>query len=418
MKHLSFLSLMLLSLGTFAQNTTYVQPIVTAVHKVNADNNCTVTIVADTSDFVMVTPNMMKAGGSDADSMVAHLIRVAQQQISFSDEAMLYDIEVHLASDRLELYAKDNAEIIFKGSGGDTLLLQSFSAYATDIAKIKIQPFLKVASSIKLHYDDMGEIDHNGYSGGLDIIYDNSCRSDAVDCYSFQNNGPKQKGKDGGSYYYSNGDRTRLSFLWGWNNWGTSPLNGMLSVPGASELKTTFTSYQIYASYAFIARKHCEMSIGLGYESDKYNFKNALVQIKDGDFVTIDSPGNWINNFITRYVNVPIQLTYFSQADHDDCFGIGVAIVPGICVATKTKGFYVPDPDQLSDAHITEQSLHFNSYLNPVKCDVRIIFSFNDISFFIQPSLMPVFNNGFIDSERELWKRELFPFKIGFAIGL
>lgn len=413
MKHLSFISLMLLSLSTFAQNTTYVQPIDAAVHKVNADNRCTVTIVADTVDYVMVKPEADFA----SDSTFAHLIRISQHQISFSDEAMFYSIEVHLSTDRLDLYAEENSTIVYKSNIGDTVRLQSFSAYATDLSEITVLPFVKVENTIKLHYDDLAQIIHNGYSAGFDIIQNNSYHT-AVDYYAKQDNTSKSETTKLNRYRYSFDERSHFSFLWGWNNWGSSPLNGLLSVPGGSELKTTFTSYQLNATFAFIARKHCEMSIGIGYESDKYNFRNAFVQIEDGDFVVSANPGNWINDVITRYVNIPVQFTYFSEADHDDAFGIGLAIVPGFGIAAKTKGYFVPDPNQSPDAHVSEQTLHINRYLNPVKCDVRVSFFFSGLSFFIQPSLLPVFNNGFIDSGRDLWKRELIPFKMGFSIGL
>lgn len=422
MKHLLFLSLAMLSLGAIAQNTTYVQAIEVPVHKVKTDNVSMVTIVADTVDFVMVTPDDELAGPSnpsDSGRAMANLIRIAQQQISFSEDAMMYVIELHLSSDKLDLYAADNSKIILKSNVGDTIRLRSFTAYATDIATISVQSFLKAENSIKLHYDDMAEIDHNGYSGGMDIIQNNSYHAAAVDHYATQSNKPDTKGKRRSGYdYYSPGDRSHLSFLWGWTNWGTTPLNGMLSVSGGSELKTKFTSYQIYASYAIVARRHCEMSVGLGYESDKYNFKNAFVQINEGDFVPSSSPGNWINDVKTRYINVPIQFTYFSHADHADAFGIGFAVVPGFGIAAKTEGYYVPDLSQLPNAHIAEQTMHINRYLNPVKCDVRLTLHFNGFSFFIQPSLIPVFNNGLVESDRELWKRELYPFKMGFSIGL
>lgn len=423
MKQVLLSLLVLFTMNAQAQATSYVQKIKVPVNKVHAQNNDAVAIVTDTADFVVVTSKKQNL----TENAMTDLIHIGHHQIAFSDEAMLYDIEIHLSSDNLTLYAEDNAIITLKSADGDTVYLQSFSAIASDVAKITILPYLNVAKTLEMEYHDMATIDHNGYSGQINIIQDNSFQTAVADLYSHNNytlqSNTERLSDKRPQPYYSPSERRNFRFLWGWNNWGTNPFNGLLSVPGASELKTTFSSYQLEMTYSIVARRHIEMGLGLGYESDKYNFKNSFVQIQNGDFVVSAEPGNWINEVVTRYITLPVEFTYFSHSDHSESFAVKLSVIPGLGFTAKTKGYFVPNQEQMaSNAGVMEQTTHINRYLNPLKCDARITLHFNAISFFIQSSFLPIFK--YTDGVRllglndDFWERKLMPFKMGFSISI
>ena len=71
-------------------------------------------------------------------------------------------------------------------------------------------------------------------------------------------------------------------FHWGFNNWGTSQLNGLSGISDAAyNLKTSFSSYQLSMGYNIMNSRTIEAGVGIGYESDVYKYNTPEVNYVD-----------------------------------------------------------------------------------------------------------------------------------------
>lgn len=198
-------------------------------------------------------------------------------------------------------------------------------------------------------------------------------------------------------------DRTNFDFHWGFNNWGTSPVNGLvgMSDPGY-DLRTSFSSYQLSYNYRLLMTNHFELSMGLGYESDVYKFNKPYVDYSDKAFQAIDTTGAngyFSTRFVTRYVQLPIGVAYRVN-NH---FLLKLSAIPALGWCGKHTGLKHEVHQSGSNP---QDQVNLKETLNPYKLDVRLDMSFGGIGLFLQVATLPVFVEG----------TKIYPIKIGFMI--
>ena len=202
---------------------------------------------------------------------------------------------------------------------------------------------------------------------------------------------------------YDKGDRTNFDFHWGFNNWGTSPVNGLvgMSDPGY-DLRTSFSSYQLSYNYRLLMTNHFELSMGLGYESDVYKFNKPYVDYSDKAFQAIDTTGAngyFSTRFVTRYVQLPIGVAYRVNNN----FLLKLSAIPALGWCGKHTGLKHEVHQSGSNP---QDQVNLKETLNPYKLDVRLDMSFGGIGLFLQVATLPVFVEG----------TKIYPIKIGFMI--
>lgn len=206
---------------------------------------------------------------------------------------------------------------------------------------------------------------------------------------------------------YDSSDRTDIDFHWAFNNWGSTPFNGLMgiSAPGY-DLRTSFSSYQLGTKYALVMTKHFATYIGLGYESDVYKFNNPYITFENNAFVATENntPGGYYSSrFVTRYVQLPVGIAYKNKSG----FRVGLMAIPALGWTGKHTGlkheFHTAGRNPQDKTDIKDD-------LNPFKLDVRLEMSFKSFGIFLQVPTMPLF----IPSENNPTK--IYPIKIGFFI--
>lgn len=201
-------------------------------------------------------------------------------------------------------------------------------------------------------------------------------------------------------------DRTNLDFLWGFNNWGTSPLNGLVGMSDpAYDLRTSFSSYQLSYNYRVVMTDHFDLSIGLGYESDVYKYNTPYVEFAGGAFSAADRPsadGYYTSRFVTRYVQLPVGIGYCAKSKHKG-FNIRLSAIPALGWCGKHTGL----KHELHQSGRNEQDqANLKDILNPYKLDIRLDIDFGGLGVFLQAATLPVFVEG----------TRIYPIKLGFII--
>lgn len=220
---------------------------------------------------------------------------------------------------------------------------------------------------------------------------------------------------------FSTSDRIGFGLLWGFNNWGSEWYNGLSSLDGATELKTSFSSWQLELQYAVVMTRHLNLSLGIGYESDIYRFTTPLVSVDaNGRFQDVTSTlpyqnyddflqdnqlfastqlNDWSSRLVTRYIGLPVTLGL-----RFDEFKISFTALPALALNTrhtglkhrlKTDGIKYRDNEDIS------------SFITPYKLDLRVEVCYSVFGIFAQVATTSLFSeNG----------NEVFPLKIGFEI--
>lgn len=213
--------------------------------------------------------------------------------------------------------------------------------------------------------------------------------------------------------HYDAGDRTDADFLWGFTNWGSAPLSGLMKMPGNYELHTSFSSYQLGFNYAFLMSRHWKFKVGINYESDIYKFTTDFVNFVDPgtgtsleQIAAADRPiagDNWSTKLVTRYISLPISIGYRAGDKHFTC---NLSVVPGLGFCGKHTGMKHTLKKRGTDYKDTES---IADLLNPYKCDIRLDFGrYGGLKCFVQAPLLPVF----VDPNLP----KVYPIKIGFMI--
>ena len=202
-------------------------------------------------------------------------------------------------------------------------------------------------------------------------------------------------------------DRTDFDFHWGFNNWGTSPVNGLvgMSDPGY-DLRTSFSSYQLSYNYRVLMTDHFALMIGVGYESDVYKFNKPYVDYTSGAFAAIDTNGAngyFSTRFVTRYVQLPIGVAYSAKANRKG-YNLKLSAIPALGWCGKHTGLKHELHQKGSNP---QDHTNLKEALNPYKLDVRLDMDFGgSLGVFLQVATLPVFVEG----------TKIYPIKIGFKL--
>ncbi len=214
----------------------------------------------------------------------------------------------------------------------------------------------------------------------------------------------------------ASGSRFHSYMLWGFHNWGEIN-NGMASVDGANTVRTTFNTFQLNFQWKLVKRAHCDLSVGIGFEWDRYKFSNNYVHLNtdgtQGYFETWDAAtlaandlpaadlDAWKSRLITRYVTMPLTYSiYFANNKIRATLGV----VTGMSLDSKKTGMrYFYDDGNVDYKDRVDAS----EYLNPFKCDVLAMLKFGFLGLYVQVPTMPINRNMNVD---------LYPIKFGIVI--
>lgn len=432
MKKTVLIAFSLLALAATAQGqTTMRQTINSKVRNVHTENLTKVVIVSDVANYVLITPTK----NAVSDELPSGLLSVKGFTVSFENVAALYNIELHLSTKNLSIYAEEKSEVILRYKN-DTLRMRNLKVHTEDLATVTIEPFIN-ADRVDFISEDQSEINHNGFyaNSGTEYFYGENIPLLDDDPEVNDGDSTSAKRSEPGSYidkradnsvthtgatakkrkHYDFGDRSGLKFLWGWNNWGDGIANGLMSFDDGYELTTTFTSYQLSFDYGFIMTPSFVAFVGLGYESDVYRFSNSLVELTPtptGEMAftaaTPTTPGykEGRTKLVTRYVTLPIGIGFNI---HD--INIELTAIPGMGYCSNATG--VKTKIKTTDGSSKKVEHTINHYLNPYKFDARLSIGWGNIGMFFQPSFMPVF---LTDGDNRM-DRKVYPVKFGFQLG-
>ena len=351
--------------------------------------------------------------------------------IAFSGHS--YGLVTGLVNGDVSISAKGHSRVVVSKGWGDTIRSGNISIQTTDSAFVNcISPLLadtislstKKASNIetnlvkcailKCNENDIdngikfrkvysqGDKRYNDFGGKKEMLYSKGWEASVNSIWS-----GRLPGDSIYNNYFNRHFDLGLRFLWGFNNWGSSPYNGLAKMDGAYELRTTPSSFQIELTIDYSPTDWFKIFSGIGYESDIYYFDNPYVTLnKDNDvkFLEIGNQpyeGTCKSRLVTRYVTFPIS-TAFSI--YEGWF-FTLSIIPGLNFQTSHTGFKYKIKDDDTRIKFREGTSH--DFINPYKLDARLTIGWKQLKFFIQPSLLPVFINN---------DQKVYPIKIGIII--
>lgn len=206
-------------------------------------------------------------------------------------------------------------------------------------------------------------------------------------------------------------DDFRFDFLWGFHNWGTTPLNGLMKMDDGYALRTTFSSYQLEAVYYPLVTNHWRLGLGLGYGSDVYKFSDGYVDVVDDITGTTQTfvasnpndGGEWSTKLCARYVTIPL-MTRWEPGNSD--FFIGLAAIPGLNYNGKHTG--LKHKASYANGSFDDKD-NVSKVMNPFRMDVRLSMGWENLYAFLQVATLPV-NTGM--------DKEVYPIKLGLALSL
>ena len=343
-----------------------------------------------------------------------------------------YGLVTGLVRGTVGITAKDHSRVVISKMYGDTIKSKIVSIYATDSAFVNVISPL-VADTISLEtqkaanietnlvkcitlYSTEGEIDNGvkyrkvysmgdkkrGYYGGnLETVYSKGWETSGLSHWS--NKCPDIESNTNKGRIHKPRLDLVLDFAWGFNNWGSNPINGLAKMDDAYELRTTPSSFQLELGVKYKPAKRFHLLASIGYESDVYYFNNPYVTPNEGILEINDNTpmeGNCKTRFVTRYVNFPISFWY----KFNDEWHMSLGVIPGLNYLSSHTGFKYKIKNDDASMKFRDNPKDF---VNPYKLDIRFTFGWKLINFFIQPSLLPVFINT---------DQKVYPIKIGILI--
>ena len=347
--------------------------------------------------------------------------------IAFSGHS--YGLVTGLVNGDVSISAKGHSRVVVSKGWGDTIRSGNISIQTTDSAFVNcISPLL--ADTISLSTRKASNIETNLVKCAI-LNCDENDIDNGVKFRKVYSVGDKKNGIFGGDKEtaFSKGWEVSknghfsgtmpendssswidmalgVSFLYGFNNWGSNPINGLGKMEDAYELRTTPSSYQLELVLSFYPTKKISVGGGVGYESDVYHFRNPFVTFNDDNdvkFLEISNPpyeGICETRLVTRYVTFPI---FFGYSINNN-FGLYLTLVPGLNHLSSYTGLKSTFKNGNNESGIADNP---NDFINRYKLDVRFTFAWRHLRFFIQPSLLPVFVNS---------DKKVYPIKIGIAI--
>lgn len=259
---------------------------------------------------------------------------------------------------------------------------------------------------MRIMMDGLLSIDNfDNVINGVDFCRDRALASvdSKYDEHQSEQNGVESKGNAKKKRHY---ERTNFDFHWAFNNWGSTPFNGLIGMNDAGyDLRTSFSSFQLSENYSIIMREHFACGLGIGYESDVYKFNKPYVTYSNNSFSAIDtlsSDGYYSSRYVTRYVQLPFHFTYYAKSKHKG-FNTTFSVIPALGFNTKHTG--IKHELHQRGRNVQDQS-NIGDGQNPFKLDLRMDVSFGGMAVFFQVATMPLFVEG----------TKIYPIKIGFKI--
>lgn len=220
-------------------------------------------------------------------------------------------------------------------------------------------------------------------------------------------------------YYFE--DRFSAALLWGFNNWGSEWHNGLSSLDGAYNLKTSFSSWQLEFQYAVAMTRHFNLSLGIGYESDIYRFTTPLISVdangrfqdatttlpyqnyndllQDNQLFATTQLNDWSSKLVTRYICMPVSLGL-----RFDDFKISFTALPALSLNTRHTGL---KHSLKANGIQYKDSQELSQFLTPYKLDLRVEVRYSFFGIFAQVATTSLFKD--VNSD-------IFPVKLGFEI--
>lgn len=419
-----------LTCGAKAQTTTIRQNIDQPVTELNIKGKSIVKVFKDQDNHVDI---VVKGTGINVDSLASllpkNLITFVDSVLTIDDKEGINEFHLHLNPESLRQYRKSlNATLGISATDFDKAeevyseehWVKDGLAYTVINGDTTITEYTE--PRIEIVYDNPTDnmvdrlenfeklLDRDDASVGIVIdTLINIWKDFGKEITITKENGKSDDNKKA-KKHYGNGRRTDFDFLWGFTNWGDSPITGLMKMPGAYNLKTSFSSYQLGWNYAFVMTPHWQVKLGVNYESDVYKFTNDYVDLTTNGIEVIPEAsqpvsGDWSSKMVTRYVSLPITVGYRSN-DKPHHFRVDLAAVPGLCFNTRHTGIK-HKVDAYSGDNFKSVS-DISSVLNPYKLDVRFDISARNLKLFVQVPTLPLFNDPSMP--------KIYPIKLGFML--
>lgn len=437
------------------------------VKVVQDDSNYVVFNLFRIEDTASLPDGLMYVEDSDNDLLKCVRIMV-------SDFPTVLSVELHLKTRSLLIDAVDYSTIrLSSANGRDSLMYEALSLQAVGHGTVLVENHIH-AENIKLYASHLGMV--YCYSYRSPKYYEERLNQGVIrvgarngkflgwdkdDWHTFGNAGLAIR-------RYKPIERIHLSLLGAFHNWGTSSLNGLSGTEyiydysagyywernaweDAASVRTALGSIQLELTYDVVARERFTIGFGLGYERDVYRFRHPFVSFVEGEDISVQTQrmsttlydyngftilpeigeirhrrqpveGTWNSRFVTGYLSLPISFTYYADSRHSKGFHAGVAVLPGMALATGKlirhfdayggveEDSYNPTTGDTAWGHVRYDIHDVQEVkLNP-KLDVRLTLGWANWSVFLQLSTVPLLHN-----EATL---DLYPMKLGARIKL
>ncbi|MBC7862820.1 MAG: DUF2807 domain-containing protein [Bacteroidia bacterium] len=154
-----------------------------------------------------------------------------------------------------------------------------------------------------------------------------------------------------------------------------------------------------------IWKNYINLCTGIGFEFDKYNFKNKITLNPDSSYVvaTVNPANNYKKNVLkATYINIPLFFDINTSKNPDKTFHIGAGAIFGYKMGSRTKQFYDNDGYE----HSIYKKDDYN--LNPFKVQAMLQVGYGRFTVYGNYTLTSLFekNKG----------PELYPFALGIRI--
>ena len=385
------------------------------INKLNLLGQAAAKLFYDTCNFIEVRYDPV-----ESDPLNSGNITVKGMTLTINDPDGEGVYSIHLRQSDLESVVRDlGTNLIYMDDDSDTMAASATTSSntSTRINLAKEQSVRQAQRELQNAKKELQRARNEILNASREIqnnlnATDSTQPSVRVATVKKHHNGKKKNKKR-----YSQGDRTSIAFLWGFNNWGSDHFNGLSGLDGAYDLRTSFSSWQLELQYAFVKTRHFSIGAGIGYESDIYKFNSPLVYMDHttgllNDYMATGtggtgyeallaaSPDQWSSRLVTRYFSLPVTLGLRLGKIH-----IGLTALPAIGLNTRHTGL----KHQIEERRIDLwQSDDISKHLRPYKLDVRLDLRYKHFGIFTQVATSTLF--------RTEGTPDVYPFKIGFIL--
>ena len=277
-------------------------------------------------------------------------------------------VEIHTRRDDLYL-SNRYYNHVYVSTHSDTLRYRRVQIQSDDFSMVELTAPL-VAEEVLMMAEKSSIIYYKSYTAET---YSENTKDHAI-IYGGIRNGESQVNKHGLDKYTTDGKRP--SFLWQYRpnqrlhfsftaallRAGRTTMSGFgwkedtypdeeIAFP---TMKTALSNYQAEMSYDFVCRKHVALSLGVGYSYNRFKFKDPYLDYLAGaehyegyvvnSYLTPmnphygggDSLQFWSTQLTTRYITIPLTLTYYADRNHRKGFRVGLSLLPSFGLGEGT----------------------------------------------------------------------------------